>query len=270
MLTSKSFLSVFALFLSSTILFSCGQSETEYEADFPEGLQVEDTVVGDGELASEGDIVLVHYTGYLENGEIFDSSQERGPFSFQIGVGQVIEGWDKGFQGMRVGGQRTLIMAPELAYGETGAGGGAIPPNATLTFEVELLDVTREPDSVWDYDEDDVVTTESGLQYVIIAEGEGDAVESGDMVHVHYDGFLTDGTLFDTSVRRGQPLVFQVGVGRVIQGWDEGLVGMRLNEQRVLIIPSDLAYGDQARGDLIPAGATLLFNVNVVDIIPAD
>lgn len=270
MLTYKSFLSVLIITLSAAVLFSCGTSEDDQSANFPEGLQVEDTVTGDGEMATEGDIIQVNYTGYLENGEEFDSSEGRGPFSFQIGVGQVIEGWDKGFQGMRVGGQRTLTIAPELAYGETGAGGGIIPPNATLTFEVELLGVTREPDSVWEYNEDDVVTTESGLQYVVVREGEGDAVESGDMVHVHYDGFLTDGTLFDTSVRRGQPLVFEVGIGRVIQGWDEGLIGMQLNEERVLIIPSDLAYGDQARGELIPANSTLLFNVQVVEINPAD
>ncbi len=105
------------------------------------GLKIEDTVVGTGAEAVAGKMVTVHYTGTLIDGTKFDSSLDRGtPFTFQLGGGQVIEGWDKGFAGMKVGGKRKLTIAPELAYG---AGGipGAIPPNATLTFEVELLGV---------------------------------------------------------------------------------------------------------------------------------
>ncbi|MCH8568157.1 MAG: FKBP-type peptidyl-prolyl cis-trans isomerase [Balneolales bacterium] len=244
---------------------ACGSSNNEEQTSFPEGLEVEDVVSGTGQLVADGDLIQVHYTGYLEDGEIFDSSLERGPFIFQVGAGQVIEGWDKGFAGMRVGGQRNITIAPELAYGEQGAG-GVIPPNATIRFEVELLDIIQEPDGVWPYDEGDVVTTDSGLQYAIITEGDGEPVRANDRVMVYYDGFLTDGTLFDTSSRRGQPLNLQVGVGMVIQGWDEGLQGMRLGEERVLIIPPSLGYGDRARGDLIPANSTLIFNVRIEDI----
>ena len=107
------------------------------------GLQYEDTRAGDGEAARAGDEVSVHYTGWLcadgAKGAKFDSSKDRGePFTFALGAGQVIRGWDEGVQGMQVGGTRVLVIPPALGYGARGAG-GAIPPNATLMFDVELL-----------------------------------------------------------------------------------------------------------------------------------
>ena len=107
------------------------------------GLQFEDTVVGTGTEAKPGRNVTVHYTGWLfENGEQgakFDSSKDRSdPFIFPLGAGMVIKGWDEGVQGMKEGGQRTLIIPANLGYGARGAG-GVIPPNATLKFDVELL-----------------------------------------------------------------------------------------------------------------------------------
>jgi FKBP-type peptidyl-prolyl cis-trans isomerase FkpA len=107
------------------------------------GLQYIDTVVGEGELAVVGKNVTVHYTGWLfndgEQGAKFDSSKDRNdPFVFRLGAGQVIQGWDEGVAGMKVGGARTLIIPAALGYGARGAG-GVIPPNATLKFDVELL-----------------------------------------------------------------------------------------------------------------------------------
>ena len=109
------------------------------------GLIIDETVVGTGALAAAGQNVSVHYTGWLfyggERGKKFDSSKDRGdPFDFPLGAGQVIKGWDEGVQGMKVGGKRTLTIPPNLGYGARGAG-GAIPPNATLIFDVELLRV---------------------------------------------------------------------------------------------------------------------------------
>ena len=109
------------------------------------GLQYEDTVEGTGETAAAGQYVTVHYTGWLldngTRGRKFDSSKDRGSaFSFDLGAGRVIRGWDEGVQGMKVGGTRVLTIPPELGYGSRGAG-GVIPPNATLVFEVELLQV---------------------------------------------------------------------------------------------------------------------------------
>ena len=111
------------------------------------GLQYEDTVVGEGAEAPRGQHVSVHYTGWLynngEQGAKFDSSRDRNdPFQFGLGAGMVIKGWDEGVQGMKVGGQRTLIIPAALGYGARGAG-GVIPPNATLKFDVELLAVGR-------------------------------------------------------------------------------------------------------------------------------
>lgn len=103
------------------------------------GLQYEDIVEGTGAMPQRGQRVTVHYTGTLEDGTKFDSSRDRRrPFSFTLGVGQVIKGWDEGVASMRVGGQRKLIIPPELGYGARGAG-GVIPPNAMLVFDVELL-----------------------------------------------------------------------------------------------------------------------------------
>jgi len=113
----------------------------------PSGLQIEDLVLGTGDPAAFGKDVLVHYSGWLpgadgEPGSKFDSSHDRHqPFSFALGQGSVIAGWEEGVVGMRVGGKRRLIIPPALGYGEFGAG-GVIPPNATLLFEVELLEVS--------------------------------------------------------------------------------------------------------------------------------
>ncbi len=103
------------------------------------GLEIEDQIVGDGEDAVAGQTVEVHYTGWLTDGTKFDSSHDRDEtFSFKLGAGQVIAGWDQGVAGMKIGGARKLTIPAEMGYGERGAG-GVIPPNATLVFKVELI-----------------------------------------------------------------------------------------------------------------------------------
>ena len=105
------------------------------------GLRYQDVAPGDGKEATAGKVVLVHYTGWLPNGEKFDSSRDRNdPFSFTLGAGQVIAGWDEGVAGMKVGGRRKLVIPPDLGYGTAGAPPD-IPPGATLVFDVELLEV---------------------------------------------------------------------------------------------------------------------------------
>lgn len=107
---------------------------------FPDGLSIQDEVVGTGPEVKAGDTVTMQYIGTLENGQKFDSSYDRNqPFTTQIGVGQVIKGWDEGVPGMKVGGKRKLVIPAELGYGDQAA--GSIPPNSTLIFEVELLKI---------------------------------------------------------------------------------------------------------------------------------
>ena len=116
-------------------------AENNQEVTTPSGLKYVDQMVGTGDVAVVGKTTSVHYTGWLENGKKFDSSVDRGqPFSFPLGAGRVIKGWDEGVQGMKVGGKRKLTIPSELGYGSRGAG-GVIPPNATLIFDVELIGV---------------------------------------------------------------------------------------------------------------------------------
>src|SRR5687768_158117 len=138
---------------SAGIVAKCGASWRLHHVGAPmpttttaSGLQIDDVTVGSGAAAQAGRKVTVHYTGWLfdptapnQRGRKFDSSKDRNdPFKFELGEGMVIAGWDEGVQGMQVGGKRVLVIPPALGYGARGAG-GAIPPNATLVFEVELL-----------------------------------------------------------------------------------------------------------------------------------
>jgi FKBP-type peptidyl-prolyl cis-trans isomerase FkpA len=145
---------------SLVLLSACGR-ETPQDAAAPatraetaapiRELQKTDVVKGTGEGVSLGQVAVVHYTGWLyettadgHKGKKFDSSRDRGePFRFTIGAGNVIKGWDDGVQGMQAGGQRRLVIPASLGYGERGAGGGVIPPNATLLFDIELLAIEQ-------------------------------------------------------------------------------------------------------------------------------
>ena len=114
--------------------------------------------------------------------------------------------------------------------------------------------------------DEQVVQTATGLEYVEILEGTGAQPKAVDSVSVHYTGWLTSGQKFDSSHDRGQPLVFLLGRGRVIKGWDEGVASMKVGGKRKLIIPAHLGYGDRGAGGVIPPGATLIFEVELVGI----
>lgn len=134
------------LFFSGPIvnLFSTNEQNLQNpNIEVPEtGVDSEDIVVGSGAIAATGDTLIVHYVGSLPNGRVFDSSYDRNaPFSFTLGVGQVIRGWDEGVAGMREGGKRRLLIAPDYGYGTQAV--GAIPSNSHLIFEVELLEVSK-------------------------------------------------------------------------------------------------------------------------------
>ena len=139
---------VLGLLVLAAVAAACSQSAPSggggsgQQVTTPSGLKYTDLVVGSGAEAKSGQTAVVHYTGWLMDGKKFDSSKDRGqPFSFPIGQRRVIRGWDEGVAGMKVGGKRELVIPPDLGYGAQGAGQGLIPPNATLKFEVELLEV---------------------------------------------------------------------------------------------------------------------------------
>lgn len=239
----------------------------------PSGLQYIELAPGAGAPPKPGDVVEVHYRGMLADGTQFDSSYGRGdPFQFVLGDGAVIAGWDEGIALMRKGGKARLIIPPHLAYGERGAG-GVIPPNATLTFEVELVEIRPgAPLAPVAVDESQFTTTPSGLKYADLVPGTGAEAVAGRTVLVHYTGWLTDGTRFDTSrqprrpMGRQEPFSFTLGRGEVIAGWDEGVAGMRVGGSRQLILPPELAYGERGAGNVIPPGATLIFEVELIEV----
>ena len=229
----------------------------------PNRLVTRDIAIGTGTQAGVGDVLEVNYVGaLLSDGTEFDASWNRSQtFFVPIGMGAVIPGWDQGIVGMREGGRRVLITPPDLAYGSSGAG-SSIPPDATLVFVVDLVAVLDlQPPAIPE-------PTEVGasLEVEDLVAGTGDPVESGDTVTVHYLGTLTDGTVFDASWRRGMPFTTTIGVGMVIPGWDQGIVGMREGGRRLLKIPSDLAYGERGSGAAIPPDTPLLFVVDLMRI----
>ena len=233
------------------------------------GLMYYDLEEGDGDMPEAGGTVTTDFTIWVreEDGDRFVVSSADGePLSFAVGAQDIVfPGWDEGVSDMMVGGKRLLVIPPELALGPQG--GGDIPPDSTLVMEVELLEVIEppEPIAMEEVDPDDLEETDSGLMYYDVVEGEGDSPEDGQVVVVHYTGWLEDGTQFDSSVERGQPFTFPLGQGNVIAGWDEGVATMKVGGKRQLVIPSDLAYGEDGRPG-IPPGATLIFDVELLDI----
>lgn len=264
----------------------------------PEGIYYVVETLGNGPSVNTGEFVSVHYTGKLLNGTIFDSSVERGePITFKIGIGQVIQGWEKGIPLFKSGGKGTLYLPSSLAYGERGAG-GIIPPNSPLIFDIEVIetldnatymDRQRElqlklqaaaeakraqqnkidKEVIEKYVADNklnVQYTTSGIAYIITQEGEGEKIQPGQTATVHYTGKLLDGTKFDSSKDRNQPFPVQVGANRVIQGWEQGLQLLKKGGAATIILPSALAYGDRGAGGIIRPNTVLLFDIEVLDV----
>ncbi len=189
------------------------------------------------------------------------------PIELELGSGQVIPGWEEAVGLMKAGDKIKAIIPPNLAYGKDGWGNGIIPPNATLIFDMELLEV-KDPIKPWVLTNTDTITTESGLKYIVVERNPDTSVakaESGKSVRVHYSGFLLDGRLFDSSKKRNEPISFTLGKGMVIKGWDEGISLMRVGDKLRLIIPPQLGYGESGRGG-IPPNATMIFDVELVSV----
>ncbi|XP_041672458.1 peptidyl-prolyl cis-trans isomerase FKBP10 [Cheilinus undulatus] len=203
--------------------------------------------------SKNGDHVRYHYNVTLVDGKTFDSSHQRGEAKVaQIGEGRLLAGIEKGLQGMCVNERRTVTVPPHLAYGSTGAG-DIIPPDATLVFDIHLLDLWNKADMV-------VSKT------IITPKDCKRSVMRTDFVRYHFNGTLLDGTIFDSSYTRKQTQDSLVGEGWLIQGMDEGLLGMCVGEIRHIVIPPFKAYGEKGSGKEIPSQATLVFDVLLVDI----
>ncbi len=216
----------------------------------PGKLEIKDVQVGKGEASKAGDILTVHYTGKLTNGNQFDSSVDRDPFQFIVGAGQVIKGWDQGMIGMKPGGKRQLTIPSDLAYGDNGA--GDIPPNSTLKFEVELIKADR-------------------IKHEILTKGKGDATaKGGDSCELHVD--LTDhaGKKLWSS-REGAGEVFPITIGRtgLIKGFTAGVIGMKQGEIRKITVPPEYGYGAKGQPPAIAPNTTLIFKIEMIKLVTA-
>ncbi len=233
------------------------------------GLQYYDLVAGTGDEAVKSATVKTHYTIWVKTETGFDyvdTSLSDDPLEFVVGRGDMVfPGWEEGVTGMKVGGKRYLVIPPALGMGDQD--NGMVPANSTLVMEIELTSVVP-PQVATVVDEADYTVTESGLKYYDLVEGTGDPAAAGQTLVVNYTGWLEDGTQFDSSVG-GNPFTLSLGAGNVIAGWDEGLVGMKVGGKRQLVIPAALGYGDSGSG-IIPGGATLIFEVELVEIQPTE
>ena len=242
---------------------------------------------GTGAAVASGDLIFVNYLGMTWTGKEFDNSFDRKePFSFSVGSGGVIKGWDQGLVGQKVGSRVLLGIPSDLGYGAKGSP-PEIPGDTALLFVVDVLGAyplgAKASGAAVSLDDPALpkvtgdgaslaVTMTSGVdkpaQLVVktLVQGTGPAVAAGQQIVVQYLGALWDGgAVFDASWKRnGAPIIFAIGAGKVIKGWDEGLVGTKAGSRVLLVIPSDKAYGDAGRPPTIPAKATLVFVVDVL------
>lgn len=247
------------------------------------GLQYKILAEGDGKTPTKDGFVTVHYRGKFIDGTEFDSSHGRGePATFP--VGRVIPGFTEALLLMQEGDTFEVTIPSELGYGENGAGGGLIPGNSTLIFELELIEAMTEEEVATlqqrrieaaaaegrefldqNAKNEGVQTTESGLQYRIIEDGSGKSPTEASQVTVNYSGKLINGEEFDSSYRRGQPASFPLN--GVIKGWTEGLQLMNEGSKYEFFIPYELGYGERGSGSgSIPPYATLIFIVELISV----
>jgi peptidylprolyl isomerase len=240
------------------------------------GLQYFDVEIGDGIEALKCNTVTTNFSVWVQGQDedlFIASSDAGGPATFSLGAANMVfPGWDEGATGMKLGSKRLLIIPADLAFGEAGA--GEIPPGATLIMEIEMLDIVEildniDPALMTEVDKDGYTVTESCLKYYDLVEGTGDPPTDGGTVVVHYTGWLEDGTKFDSSLDRDQPFEFTLGQGMVIPGWDEGVATMKVGGKRHLVIPAELGYGAAGAPPTIPPGVTLIFEVELLEVIPA-
>ena len=230
------------------------------EGKAPETLEIEDLEEGDGEEVVAGSYVELRYVGVLhDTGEEFSSRWDGDTFKLVLGRNVGLPGLEEGLQGMKVGGQRRIIIPADEAYGEVERQG--IPSNSTLVFLVEVDQTFAEPagDEIANIDE-----PIAELEVEVLEEGDGETVEEGADVVVNYIGISqSSGEEFDSSWGRGEPATFNLG--QVIPGWGEGMAGQKVGSRVRLVIPGEKAYGETPPSPDIGANDTLIFVVDILD-----
>lgn len=265
-----SYLKVFAIGVTLGMLVGGAGCSRHDSWTTESGLRVKEIVEGEGATPLKGDVVSIHYTASYVGGNEFDDTRRRGaPMKFVMGRGQLLPGLEEGVASMRKGGRLILTLPPELAYGKEGRP-PVVPPDQWVKFDVELVDIELGPPPIqpWNDAGMEILVTDSGLQFIDFEVGTGDYPKVGGTVVVHYTGFLADGTLFDSSYYQGYPLEFEVSPEDLVPGWLEGLLTMREGGKRKLIIPPFLAYGKQGFGKSIPPDATLVYDIELLEVRP--
>lgn len=238
------------------------------------GLKVADLVVGTGVQPVAGQVIDVHYSGWLQSdGTQFDSSLKRGePISFQLEHGGVIRGWHRGIEGMKVGGKRQLVIPPELAYGPQGRP-PVIPPASTLVFDVELVsagELRVEPDAPTDQSWASASRADQGVQYVDLKVGTGEVAQDRAAVTVEMSVWQESGELFFTSYHETGPKTFMIGgQGRdaaPLTGIEIAAKGMQAGGSRIARLPAEVAFGERGFRDQIPPNAVILVQLDVTDV----
>jgi len=229
----------------------------------PTELEINDLSTGDGKVAAPGDYLTMHYVGVLHaDGSEFDSSWSRDTtFSFALGVGQVITGWDEGIVGMAVGGRRVLSIPSEMAYGSASPS-PAIPADSALVFVVDLLGAVSPVDEI---DNADAPVDE--LQVEVIEAGTGAEILAGQVVEVHFVAVdQVTGDVIDNTWIGGQPAQFVVGSepAQTIDGWNEALVGAHVGDRLRILIPAGMGIADGS--GVMTDGATLVTDVTILSV----
>lgn len=202
----------------------------------------------------KGSVITLNYKGYLPDGKIFDSNELIGmPLPFYVGVGMSVKGWDEALPLLKVGEKARIKVPAKLGYGKKGYG-KLIPPDTELTFDMEIVE-KRKP-----------VTTESGLQFYKTFEKKGDKPTENSTVTIHYYGWVQGGKLFDSSHMNGKAYTFDLATGRAIKGWVEALKMMSPGEKAFIVVPPDLGYGEAGIPELVPANATLVYNIELLEV----
>jgi peptidylprolyl isomerase len=232
------------------------------------GIEIFDEKEGAGKELRTGMELTFHYTGWLSNGHKFGSSKDLGKHAKTVlGTGKLVKGLEIGLESLKQGGIRWLRLSPSMAYGP--AAMSNIPANSTLIFRIQadVVEIDEEFAKSMDFFPNANLIKwtdgQEGLKYFIEKAGSGNPARVGEVIKVHYTGWLSDGTKFDSSRDRGEPISLELGAGYVIRGWDLGLAGMRRGEKRLLLIPPSLGYGSRGGGP-IPPDATLIFAVEMM------